>query len=788
MSDSASNAALSAHWREVIRTEEEMAARVQVALGEAKAARRYSGSPLRDYLALREDAFGASEGDLPALIQQMHTLKSQAEVLQPTAFPSLDEPYFAHMTLRTGQKTREVLLGYTTFIWPQQRVTIIDWRHAPVARVFFEYRQGEEYDEEIAGREISGTLVRRWVVAFDRGRLTQIITPAGTVTYRDGWHPEKTSAVPELAGATGGRLSKQIIGTGQAGRRIPVVSALLDKEQHAVIHEEAATPVLVLGGAGCGKTTVALHRVALLSYRDPRRYHPKRMGVVVPEAGLVRLTQVLLEELRMERVDVHTFDEWVVRQARRVFPNLPRKRCHDTPPAVVRFKRHPALAAVLPLYVRKVGKELIARLKKRFFMVEKLEKIFWGARSEHLLGRLKATEKKVLALARDAEWEQAQDAEAIRAVFKEERKRLHRMNEDRFALFGDREILEAAVARSVEMARDAQSKGTHPLAPLSVSQIPVMVRHVRRQFAATDEAVFADVDPERLETLDGRSLDAGTPSEEAGTLDVEDLALLFELHRLKTGKDSSPLGRPKRVNHLVVDEAQDLAPVELKVLGRTMRKEASLTVAGDSAQQIDPWACFRSWSATLADLGRPQYERIELNISYRCTRPIAEFGRKVLGPENEQWSMRSPKPGVPVTVTAFVNTGHWGLFLAQALADLESREEEANVAVIARRQETARHLHSVLHRTVPSRLVLDGGFAFQPGIDVTTVAQVKGLEFDYVIIADGNTAEYPDDAESRRLLYVAVTRAIHQLWIIAVGTLSPIITQAVAESDAEIIA
>jgi DNA helicase-2/ATP-dependent DNA helicase PcrA len=58
---------------------------------------------------------------------------------------------------------------------------------------------------------------------------------------------------------------------------------------------------------------------------------------------------------------------------------------------------------------------------------------------------------------------------------------------------------------------------------------------------------------------------------------------------------------------------------------------------------------------------------------------------------------------------------------------------------------------------------------------VTCVADVKGLEFDYVVVPDASAARYPDTPESRRALYVAVTRAIHQVWLTSVGSWSPIL-------------
>jgi DNA helicase-2/ATP-dependent DNA helicase PcrA len=77
------------------------------------------------------------------------------------------------------------------------------------------------------------------------------------------------------------------------------------------------------------------------------------------------------------------------------------------------------------------------------------------------------------------------------------------------------------------------------------------------------------------------------------------------------------------------------------------------------------------------------------------------------------------------------------------------------------------------------RLVVDQRFAFAPGIDIVEANQVKGLEFDYVIIVEVSARHYPDTGHHRRLLHVAATRAVHQLWLTCVGTPSPILPEAV---------
>ena len=66
-------------------------------------------------------------------------------------------------------------------------------------------------------------------------------------------------------------------------------------------------------------------------------------------------------------------------------------------------------------------------------------------------------------------------------------------------------------------------------------------------------------------------------------------------------------------------------------------------------------------------------------------------------------------------------------------------------------------------------------FHFAPGADVTEIGQVKGLEYDYVVLVDVNASSFGNDAESRHLLHIGATRAAHQLWLISTAQPSPLI-------------
>jgi DNA helicase-2/ATP-dependent DNA helicase PcrA len=135
------------------------------------------------------------------------------------------------------------------------------------------------------------------------------------------------------------------------------------------------------------------------------------------------------------------------------------------------------------------------------------------------------------------------------------------------------------------------------------------------------------------------------------------------------------------------------------------------------------------------------------------------------------------KQGPAVEFFHFTDDGACVAFLADALKELVRHEGNASIAVITPNAAVSQMYFEGLNKSeVPKlRRVLNQEFAFEAGVDVTEVTEVKGLEFDYVILVEVSARYYPDDAHARRLLHVGATRASHQLWITAVGTPSSIL-------------
>ncbi len=315
---------------------------------------------------------GEEHKDIATLTEQWHHQSSILRQLRSAAnTPKVDPaaPYFAHLRLREDAQERDLCLGKATCI--QRGIRIVDWRDAPISRIFYSYKQGEEYDEEISGRERIGEVTVRRMLRIRSGVLDRVQAPEGDF-YADagapsGWRREQPHT-PRLSGGESAALRAWTEGQGAARRlgrdhhglphrsdkRLPEITSLIDPEQFELITRPSEGFLVVRGTAGSGKTSVALHRIAYLAYDDARIDGPECL-VAVFSVALRNYVAHVLPSLGLSDVRIATYREWALEQRRRHFPGLPNQQRDDTPGGILRLKLHPILATALEQQVDRVA-------------------------------------------------------------------------------------------------------------------------------------------------------------------------------------------------------------------------------------------------------------------------------------------------------------------------------------------------------------------------------------------------------------------------------------------------
>jgi DNA helicase IV len=234
---------------------------------------------------------------------------------------------------------------------------------------------------------------------------------------------------------------------------------------------------------------------------------------------------------------------------------------------------------------------------------------------------------------------------------------------------------------------------------------------------------------------------------------ADDLALLDEAQFLTRG-------RTRTYGHVVVDEAQDLTPMQLRMIARRA-PSGSLTVLGDLAQATGPWA-YANWDeirAHLPETGPVRHD--ELTLGYRAPGRVLDFAARLL-----------PTAAPGVRPTSSIRAGRTDPVVLRAdAADLgpaalaEARRlaaDHALVALIAADAQTAELIR--LARGDDGIGVLERDGMSRP-VTIVAAPAAKGLEFDAVVVVEP-AAVAGEDGRGLRLLYVAMTRPIQHLSLV----------------------
>jgi DNA helicase IV len=663
----------------------------------------------REFLRLmREDVLSlrAMGGDPVSEEYLKADLYHRAEALKdipdaPLFFGRLD--YAASGYSETGISEDDGIAGHDFHIGrrhvhaPDGTPAVIDWR-APVSRPFYRASSADP---------MNLTLRRRF--GFSGGELTAYedeVFAAGAGGGARAGEPDRSGPTT----ATGpSRILIEEIERPRSGPMRDIV-ATIQPDQDDIVRAGADQTVCVQGAPGTGKTAVGLHRVAYLLYAY--REQVRRRGVVMvgPNRAFLSYIRNVLPALGELDVTQTTVGE---------------------------------LVGSVP--VRGSDSEAAAIVKGDERMAQVLRRALWAS--------IRAPAAAVVLPRGSRRW---------RVAAWELEELVHELRHRGVRYGAARELLEHRIAHVIltrmEAAGEACDDRTHEA-----------VRRSRPVRAAVD-AMWPKVDPVRLvfgllssaaalaEAADGvltaaeqAAIAWPAPPRGPGSArwSAADVVLIDEARDLVT--------RTPSLAHVVVDEAQDLSPMECRALGRRC-STGSATVLGDLAQGTTPWAA-PSWPSLLANLGKPDTAVRELSVGYRVPRQILDYASSLLeaiAPDLRPASSLRADPGA----LDLVQVPAAGLGQALVSACRQACARPGSVAVIAADPQVA-----ALGRALEAGAVEYGAPGADARLTLVPVTLAKGLEYDHVIVVEPARIA---GAEARGLqrLYVALTRAVSRLTVL----------------------
>jgi DNA helicase IV len=486
------------------------------------------------------------------------------------------------------------------------------------------------------------------------------------------------------------------------------IVATIQAAQFELIRAPMEQLLVIEGGPGTGKTEIALHRVSWLLYHHADRLRPADFLVVGPNPAFMRYISQVLPALGDADVPM--------REVNQLAPDVPRGRTE------------PSNVAQLKGDARMAG--LVARgLDARIGVPEPAERLQIDNRFINLPGPDVA---EVLAACRSAAGSYA------------ERRRLFR------------ERLTELVAR-----RTDGDPGRQPAVESLLERLwpqltaPAFLRDLYNSRNRLATAAAGELTAEELALLHRRGADRLSLE----VWSAADLPLLDEAEALITGT-------PTAYALVVVDEVQDLSPMQLRSIGRRSRT-GSMTIVGDLAQATGAWAA-DSWDDITRHLPDKQTVAVSpLRYGYRVPEQIMAFAGRLL-----------PRAAPGVSAPDAVRTGP----SEPSVHRVGLAERAGRVAAVAQMHSRAGRFVGVIcpdrcRREVEAALTAGNIRWDSPesgdGVSLISPREAKGLEFDVVIVVEPE-AIVAEDERGHRMLYVAYTRTTTELDVVCVGEPMPL--------------
>ncbi|MEN8907701.1 MAG: RNA polymerase recycling motor HelD [Clostridiales bacterium] len=675
------------------------------------------------------------------------------------------KPYFARIDFSEYGKNNceNHYIGKLSLMRDEdQEVIIVDWR-APVANLYYEERLGE-VNYNCPEGNIKGELRLKRQIIINEGKLESVFDI--DITTNDDF-------LQQHLGANSNDRLKEIVST-------------IQTEQNKIIRADMWKPLIVQGAAGSGKTTIALHRIAYLIYTYDKKFEPENFMILAPTKFFLNYISEILPDLGVDKVKQTTFEDISMGLLRKKFkikdPNEKLSNYINSSSSLSKqsnlyleisnFKSSFRFKQTIDLYLKEIEDNFIPKEDfklanniiltyeyinnlflteyKRLSFVERISEI-----KKHLninLKKIKNSLIEKLELKYTLKVNKIKDENKIDDNV---RSRIRYLIEEK----------ETKLSQIEKLSKTNIKNYTNKIKPLKPWE------YYKKVLIRTDiiEKIISNED--FIKSFVNNSSSFNIKKE----IDIEDIApILYIKYKIYGIEDKIP------VKHIVIDEAQDFSVFQFYIL-KNIIKDSSFTILGDICQGIYSYRGTSDWQNIKDNVfGTKKCEIMYLEQCYRTTVEIMNVANGVIkNLKNEDFKLAKPviRHGENVK---YIKADSINKTVKSITRNIQSSLEKDYklIAIICKTLEECEKFYILLKNYFDNIYILTGKEEeYFGGIVIIPVYLAKGLEFDIVFISNANFDVYrPDENLEIKLLYVAITRAMHELYIYYNDNLTNLLT------------
>ena len=736
-------------------------------LNEVEEKRKYQAEISKKLRILTKEAKGSYDQEKENTEKIYNLLKKEIENYEE----ALKNPYFGRVDFNEKFGVEENIYigkkGITSTVDGEE--IVVDWR-APVADLYYSGTGGEAYYKAPMGI-VEGELNLKRKFLFNDDNLDKVFD-------------ESTNEII-INGEEGSELVDEFLKMNleeSRGKKLKEVVATIQREQNDIIRWPKNLPIIVQGSAGSGKTTIALHRLAYLLYRYRESMEGKDILVLAPNKLFLDYISDILPTLGSNDVKQTTFQELVMKILKlkgkiktkddklKELIEIEDQKEKQFIVNSSRFKGNLIFKGIIDRYIALLESsslEIDDILISDYILFSKREimRLYLKDLQSYPINKRKDEIKRYLSLKLkeriesliiqiDREWDIK-----IREVKRELNDgdlRRHKLID----IYNERDNLKEYIKHDAKKVMNEYFKNWRGV---TCSDIYINL--------FKDDQVFEIATGNRIpEELAKYMKVEAISNYEKGIIDEDDLSVLLYIYMLLEGIDEK-----SKYKHIVVDEAQDYSPFQIYLVN-SLSMGNSLTLVGDLAQGIYHYKGIRTWEDITDGVFEGKATFITLSQSYRSTVEIIEFANSALNAQG--LGLKSAKPvlrhGEKPEVNKSVSRRESVRMIEEIVKRLNSKGKHS-IAIITKTYSEGKVLEKELkkHTNLEFSLI-KGNEKESPNTDIIIIPAylTKGLEFDGTIIYNPTERNYPDNILNQRLLYVALTRALHSEYIIAEEELS----------------